>query len=503
MPATARDYHVCLASDIIERTPDLLKIVHDAGVSAVWIGAFLYGHWPYPLDLIRRAKAAVEKEGLRAHLINVPLGHPGDSLGAAKGDVPLTPPQHWRMGVTADGRRHSGTSLHEPATSENVKALAALSALGPADLFLDDDFRLAISPGMVGGCYCDEHKDAYRKAAGVSEQQWDGLRDDARARRLTPALRAFLDYCCDELTASFHAQQAAWPGGRLGAMVMYFGAEKAGIRLSDYKNALLRVGECHFDDGSFGSVKGKCDELFSVLFHRRFVAPERAFSETTAYPANRLSAANMAAKLAVSTLSDTRHSMFMSGLTPFPVAHWATLKPAMKKHAALHARLAGHAPAGPFKHFWGEPSRYVGDDNPFSLFLASGVPFAVCDAPAADGWTFLSNQDAAAAAAGTLKSAGSVFVQRGGPGMQPDGGRVLGEKFEDLLALKRELMPQLKGTPLVLEDKPAVLAWYPTADLALVWNLSPQPETLTVRREGSDRQVRVAGLDVEAVDWRA
>src|SRR6266568_2596928 len=30
-----------------------------------------------------------------------------------------------------------------------------------------------------------------------------------------------------------------------------------------------------------------------------------------------------------------------------------------------------------FKHVWGEAQRYVGDDKPFSLCLATGVPFEV------------------------------------------------------------------------------------------------------------------------------
>jgi len=110
-------------------------------------------------------------------------------------------------------------------------------------------------------------------------------------------------------------------------MVMYLGAEKAGIRLADYRDVPFRVGELMFDDGSFGLVKGKTNELFSSLFHRRFARPELAYSETTAYPANRLSAENMAAKLAVSTLSDVRNTMYMSGLTAFPREHWHTLVP--------------------------------------------------------------------------------------------------------------------------------------------------------------------------------
>ena len=121
---------------------------------------------------------------------------------------------------------------------------------------------------------------------------------------------------------------------------MYLGSEKAGIRLTDYRDVPFRVGEFMFNDRSFAPVKGKTDELFSCLFHRRFARPELAYSETTAFPADQLSARNMAAKLTVSTLSDVRNTMFMSGATPFPRQHWQTLAPAMKQHAGLHRKIS-------------------------------------------------------------------------------------------------------------------------------------------------------------------
>lgn len=493
-----RSFHVCLAPDAIERSPELLKTVREAGVSAVWIAAYFYGHSPYSRELIARGKAKVESEGMAAHLITVPLGHPGDSLGSTTGPFPLTPPAHWKMGVKADGGRHSGTSLHEPATAENVKALEGLASLGSMDVFLDDDFRAAVSPGMVGGCYCPDHQAAFCRSAGYTEKQWADLREDARGRRLTPALRAFLEFTCDEYTASWRSQQAAWTKGRLGPMVMYLGSEKAGIRLTDYRKTLFRVGESHFDDGSFGSVKGKTDELFSSLFHRRFADPELATSETTAYPHDRLSARNLGAKLSVSTLSDVRMSMFMSGLTPFPQEHWSTLKGFMKKNREVHALVAGHAPKGPLKHYWGEASRYVGDDKPFSLFLATGVPFEVCETPASDGWTFLSDADASAATAGSLKSAGTTFVHRSKAALE--GARFLAERMEDLWAFKRELVPRLKAIPFVEEEKPAVLGWYPDVRRAVLWNLSPTEEVLTVQFEGTRRKISCEGGGVERVD---
>lgn len=256
----------------------------------------------------------------------------------------------------------------------------------------------------------------------------------------------------------------------------------------------FRVGELMFDDGSFTPVKGKTNELFSALFHRRFARPELAFSETTAFPADKLSARNMAAKLAVSTISDVRNTMFMSGITAFPRTHWATLGPAMKRQAEIHALVASHTPRGPFKHFWGEHARMTSDDNsPYSLFLAAGVPFEVADAPAQNGWTFLCDADARAAASSSLRSAGTVFVSRPetNTSVQP-----VAESLSELFAFKQQILPRLAEVPFVEEEKPVVCAWYPTARAVLLWNLSEQREDLTVRYRNARRSITVDGLDV-------
>jgi hypothetical protein len=279
-------------------------------------------------------------------------------------------------------------------------------------------------------------------------------------------------------------------------MIMYLGAEKAGLRLTDYRDVPFRVGELMFENDLFAPVKGKTNELFSALFHRRFARPELAYSETTAYPANRLSARNMAAKLAVSTLSDVRNTMYMSGLSPFPREHWQTLGPAMKRQAELHGRIAGHTPRGPLKHFWGEASRYVGDDNPYSLFLALGVPFEVTGEPAADGFTFLSDADARVA--GNLRSPGTRWIARPQAGM-PSNLRAMPESLPELVALKREILPQLERVPYVEGENPVVCAWYPTARTVLLWNLAERRQDLTLRYRGSRRTMSVDGLDTALI----
>jgi hypothetical protein len=118
-------------------------------VTDVWLTGFLYGHWISPLEeFFPHWRQKIERRGMSAHLINVPFGHPGDSLGAKSGNLPLTPPEHWRLAVRPDGTTYAGTSLHPPSTEENCAAIRRIQAAGVKRVFLDDDFRLARGPGM-------------------------------------------------------------------------------------------------------------------------------------------------------------------------------------------------------------------------------------------------------------------------------------------------------------------------------------------------------------------
>lgn len=489
-----RRYHCCLSSKVIDANPELLDIVRAAGVTDIWQAAFFYGRWYETPEALKAARTKVEQKGLNWHLINLPLGHPGDSLGDSTGNTPLTPPGRWKMAVKPDGSKYSGTSLHPPATEENVKAVKALAALNPDCIFLDDDFRLAVGPGIIGGCFCDWHKKRFLDLYGYADARWGELLEDVKARNLSSILRHWVEFTCDQLTDCFQAMQSAAPQIALGNMVMYLGAEKAGIRLSDYVDAPFRVGELMFNDASFNRLKGKTDELFSALFHRRYAKPDLAYSETTAYPADQLSAENMAAKLAVSTITDVRNTMFMSGMTPIPVTHWDVLSPVMRKQAAFHEELKGHIPRGAFKHYWGEASRYVGDDNPFSLFLASGIPFEVTDVISKRHYTFLSDQDAQYCGAQEIQGASGGLICRPGANI-PKGVRPLPETLETLWNLKAELIASGLNMPYVIDEKPVVCAWYPTARKVFLWNLANTKETFQVHHSEKIIPVTLSGLD--------
>lgn len=480
-------YNLSISEDALENDPFLLSAIGDAGITDVWITGFLYGNNHYSFERISKHKKLIESAGMRCHVINIPLGHPGDALGSMYGDIPLTPPAHWKMAIGHDGCPYYGTSLHAPAIAENARYLRDLSALGIDKVFLDDDFRLAKSPGIIGGCFCDEHRKSFCDLYGYGNQDWNHLLEAINARKLTPILQSWIDYICDELTNSFHTLQRA-ASAELGIMVMYLGAEKAGVRLSDYKNVPFRVGEGMFDDASFSQVKGKTNELFSSLFHRRFTSSRLAYSETTAFPANSLSAQNMASKLAIPLLSDVWNVMYMSGLSAFPREYWDLLGPAMQKIDKIHSQIAGKKKCGPFKHYWGMHSRCIGDDDPYSLFLALGVPFEVTEELKEDGWTFLSDADADA-----LHYNGSNIVARKRFARNIS---AVPENLDALFAFKHQVKMEFRHVPFVEEDMPVVCAYYPEINAALLWNLSAKKANMDLCFEDKHKRLTLDALDI-------
>jgi hypothetical protein len=495
--AGGRRFHYSVDGALIDAEPELLTGVRQAGVTDIWLGWFVGPEPPSDstIEQYRGWMRRIEAAGMAAHLITIPLGHP------APGPSSPTFPVEGHWGVRPDGRTYGGNAFHPPLLRENLISTKRFKSLPFRRLFVDDDFRLAPAPFDIGGCFCPQHRAGFLARYGYPESRWPELIEAVRNRTDSAVMQAWVKFTCDELTGVFRQlSRAAAPEAVLGIMVMFIGCEKAGIRLPDYRNVPMRVGEMMFDDAGFGTPKGKTDELFSVLFHRRFVHPEMAFSETTAYPPERLSPKNGAAKLCTSTIADVRNTMLMC----MNLADWSRREPgmmaaAMKKQAALHRRLAGHRPAGPFKHYWGEPSRRVGGDWPYSLFLATGVPFEVTERPAADGWTFLSDADARALAEGKLKSPGTTFIFRPTAARTAEG-RAVADTLPDLFALRRELLPRLGAVPYVEQEQPVVCAWYPAAHAALLWNLQEIPVDLTLRAGSHRREVHIAPLDLEIVE---
>ncbi len=494
-----RSFHISLQEEAWIKHPELIRIMKDAGITDVWMGSYLQGKWFHTPKELRKSADFLISKGFKPHVLTVPLGHPGNAIDPSDASW-SEKKKNWKNACDVDGSLYSGTSIHSQIVEDNIEAHKLLANEGFDILFLDDDFRLAKSPGKIGGCFCDECKTEFLNNYNYTSKDWQELIKSVKTRNPTKTLRSWVEFICDKEYNMFQKLQKATPEMELGIMVMYFGAEKAGIALDKYQDVPFRIGEMMFGDKSFGKVKGKTDELFSALFHMRFIKPELAYSESTTYPSDALSAKNMAAKLCVSLFSDVRNTMFMSGLNPFPIEHWKIIAPAMKKSAQLHKEIAGLKPKGPFKHYWGWDSRLVGKDKPFSLFLASGIPFEVVDDLTEEGWLFLSNEDAKAVVAGRVSPKNKNIVVRNEAKVTGDHFIPIDETMESVFTFKKRIIPSLKNIPYVEGETPVIFSWYPTAGKGLLWNVNEEKQSFTIVRNGKTVQtIVVAGLDVELI----
>lgn len=496
-----RDFSVCLTPDVIVDNPFLIKKIAKSGVNSVWIITYFYGFWPWTEELILSAKKIVVSNGLEALTLTCPLGHPGDALASKDGNLPLTPPSSWSMGKTAQGKPYAGTIIDNISVRENCKALENLYSYGFRKCILDDDFRIALYPGSIGGNFDEVKKSEFLKLFGYNESSWNILLNDVNNRVYSPILIDWVNWQCEVHSRAFKEMKRAFRDGDLGYMIMYLGAEKAGIKLSDVGGITLRVGEGHFDDSSFASPKGWTNELFSVLFHRRFIDPENAWSETTSFPATSLSVENLVAKLNISTITDVRHTVFMSGVQTYPAHYWDSIRPAIKKQQILHEKVRGCKPCGPFKHYWGLRSRYVGLDAPFSLWLALGVPFEVISKldDCTDSWIFVTKEDLP-----DIKESkcSNYYITNVEDDKDYPNISVVKEDLSSLWIWKESLSDKLEKMkiPYVIENSPCICSWYPKLNAVLLWNLKNAKVELSVKYKGENITCNLDALEMKYVD---
>ena len=166
----------------------------------------------------------------------------------------------------------------------------------------------------------------------------------------------------------------------------------------------------------------------------------------------------------------------------------------------IEEEIAGLKPKGPFKHFWGWDSRLVGKDKPFSLFLASGIPFEVIDEVTKDGWIFLSNEDAISVVEGRVMAKSNNLVVRKDAEVVGDDFIQLEETMDDIFAFKKSIIPKLKNIPYVEGDTPVIFSWYPTAGKALLWNVNEVEQSYKILLNSKVlHEVSIEGLDVALI----
>ena len=267
-----RSYHLCLNPAAVEQDPERLRMIRDAGVDTVWLAGFFYGHQPYSEEQLRRARQRSERAGLEGHLVNVPLGHPGDSLGAKDGDFPLTPPPHWRDRAA---RPTAGSSPGRPCTIRPPPRTRTPCAATVRWASADASWTMisgSPEPGEIGGCFCENIARTFLRRVDSPRVVGMSCCDDVGERRLTPLLRSWLDFTGDELSDVLPAATR-----RLRRRTRDHGdVSRRGEGRHPAEGLQERAvpgGRTDVRRQSFTPVKGKTDELFSVLFHRRFARP--------------------------------------------------------------------------------------------------------------------------------------------------------------------------------------------------------------------------------------
>ena len=182
-PPTRR-FHACVSLQDWEANHDRPRILKNAGVTDIWMGAYFYGKWYRKPEELRKMAEFLENKGFNVHIINLPLGHPGDAIRMDENtDHLATPSNHWKNYCTSNGQLYSGTSIHAPAVEENRKAMIELQKSGFDAVFLDDDFRVARMPGHIGGCFCDDCRDEFLETYGYNNGHWKQLIESVENRK--------------------------------------------------------------------------------------------------------------------------------------------------------------------------------------------------------------------------------------------------------------------------------------------------------------------------------
>ena len=127
-----------------------------------------------------------------------------------------------------------------------------------------------------------------------------------------------------------------------GIMVMHNGDRRHGLDISRIKehfpNALFRVGEGHFDDGSF--LHPSCRPAIETCIRKHLSligSVEHAFSETTTYPVGALSPSNWVEKMRWEIGCGLRNLYLMSGNVFLTDPYWEALIAAREELEELAA----------------------------------------------------------------------------------------------------------------------------------------------------------------------
>ncbi len=312
-----------------ERAPAVFDMLQGAGVGKIWLQGYFFGHLDAPIAKMVEARAVLERCGFQVGIISMPVGHPGNSLDPEDPTLDLRVPPHWRYRIDRHGRTvYHCADIEERMVQDNVDAMVQFKDAGFTDVFLDDDFRMGNHGPEVTGCFCDACIAAFNTRYHRAETRESlGMAIDRRSR--DKIIDEWIEYICEKVTRL--AKALALPGINLGIMVMHRGDDRHGIRVADWKPAIryLRVGEAHFGDRDFEPPRGKASEIAGMQLHIAGMLPTELYSETTAFPARALSAANWVCKAKLAVSLGIPNIFLMGGTWLIMQDYWQVLAKAL------------------------------------------------------------------------------------------------------------------------------------------------------------------------------
>ncbi|MFC5402831.1 hypothetical protein [Cohnella soli] len=304
--------------------PKVIAMMKEARVDTIWLWGYFYGSTWSSLETIAEAGRIARSHGFEAAIIQLPVGHPGNSLNPDDDAIRLKIPDHWRYREDSAGKPKYYIGDIEPVmVRENVESIVALRDAGFTRFMMDDDLRLGELGDEIQGCFCDICVSEFGRASGrtlTRESLVQALQDKAD----TVLMKEWVGYNCSKVTNMMKEMNV--PGVELGIMVMHLGDERHGIDMREIQEAIpgceFRVGELHFSDGEFGSPEGKASELLGIQYHLNLVGRERTVSETTVFPPKSLNENNLICKVKIAVSAGISDIYFMSGTWLIEESYW-------------------------------------------------------------------------------------------------------------------------------------------------------------------------------------
>jgi len=298
------DMNYCITAEMVldpVKWAQYAKILREAGITRLWLNGYFFGHWEATMADLKAAREVLLRDHFSVGIMNLAVGHPGNSLDPSNPDVIVEIPKTWQYRIDSNGKSvlHCGDITNQ-MIEDNRNAVLQLQQAGFSTICLDDDIRMGNWGGKIEGCFCDTCVQKFNTQFQHAEtrQSLSAKIKDMQNCQNASILQDWIRFNCHKLTQLI--QSMALPGIQLQVMIMHYGDERHGIDVSAIKAAVpdcwFRVGECHFSDRDFVPPMGKAKEFTGIQAHLLHFGGNRSFSETTEFPHGALSPSNWAYK---------------------------------------------------------------------------------------------------------------------------------------------------------------------------------------------------------------